>query len=146
MSNNYLSSEQFALLIRQLERQFRRTIEEKIEPHGVIFSHWIFLTILCEEDGLSQRDLANRSGLTTPTVHNAISKMESFGMIERIIPEKSKSRPLIHLTEHGLRLTDLLKSATVLANDVPTKGISTADLDIVRSTLLKMISNLSKPA
>ncbi len=139
-----LNSERFAHLVRQLERQFRRTLEEHLRPHDVQFGHWVFLRILWDEEGLSQRELADRSGLTTPTVHTAISKMEQLGMIERLVPEKNKSRPLVHLTPHGRDLKGTLEPLAVLANDAAMAEIDGADLDIAKSTLLKMIDNLNK--
>lgn len=139
-----LENERFAHLVRVLERQFRRALERQLEVHSVPFGHWIFLRILWEEEGLSQRELATRSGLTTPTVHTAISKMEASGMVQKIVPKENTSRALVHLTDRGRGLRDVLEPLAVSTNAAAASGIPQENQDMVRETLLRMISNLER--
>lgn len=137
------SEERIAHLVRLLERQFRRDLDRRLEEHGVMFGYWEFLRILWEQDGLSQTELADRSGLTKPTVHTAITKMEAEGLIERRVPEGARSRPLIHLSKRGQALENALVPCAVESNDLAAAGISNTDLKKFRKTLLHMIRNLS---
>ena len=146
MSTPRLEEERIAHLVRLLERQFRRALERQLDVHGVPFGHWIFLRILWEEDGLSQRELATRSGLTTPTVHTAITKMEASGMIEKIVPKQNTSRALVHLTERGRELRGVLEPLAVSTNAAAMTGITQEDRDRTKATILAMIANLSQLA
>lgn len=144
MSLPDLTDERFAHLVIVLERQFRKALEKQLESHGVLFGHWVFLRILWKEDGLSQRELADRAGLTTPTVHTAIAKMEQMGTVQRIVPERNTSRPLIYLTDHGRALRDLLEPLAIETNAAASAGISPADLATTKATMLQMIQSLSQ--
>jgi len=144
MSRPDLTDERFAHLVLVLERLFRKALETRLEPHGVLFGHWIFLRLLWKEEGLSQRELADRSGLTTPTVHTAIAKMEKMGTVQRIVPEHNTTRPLIYLTDYGRSLKDVLEPLAIETNTLAGSGLSEADLTTTKATILQMIDSLSK--
>lgn len=139
-----LENERLAHLVRVLERQFRRALERQLEVHGVPFGHWIFLRILWEEEGLSQRELATRSGLTTPTVHTAIKKMEVSGLIQKIVPKENTSRALVHLTDRGRDLRGVLEPLAISTNAAAMAGIPQESQDLAKATLLTMIANLDR--
>lgn len=135
--------ERIAHLVRLLERQFRRSLERRLEKHDVRFGHWEFLRILWHEEGLSQRELAVRSGLTGPTVHTAMNKMEAKGLIVRVVPEGARSRPVIHLSARGRKLEKLLVPQAIESNEVAVNGMTAKEIKASRTLLLKMIHNLS---
>lgn len=139
-----LEGERLAHLVRVLERQFRRALERKLDAYDVPFGQWIFLRILWEEEGLSQRELAKRSGLTTPTVHTAITKMEASGVIQKIVPKENVSRALVHLTERGRALRGVLEPLAISTNAAATAGIPQEDQDKTKATILAMIANLDR--
>ncbi|MEM9048373.1 MAG: MarR family winged helix-turn-helix transcriptional regulator [Pseudomonadota bacterium] len=144
MSAADLKDERLAHLNSVLERRFRRALERQLEPHGVPFGHWAFLRILWKEEGLSQRELADRSGLTTPTVHAAVTKMEAHGIIVRKVPAGNTTRPLVYLTERGRELRSVLEPLAVSTNAAATVGIPAEDLAKTKATLLRMIAQLAK--
>lgn len=144
MPASSLEDERFAHIIIALERLFRKSLESHLEPHGVPYGHWVFLRILWKEEGLSQRELADRAGLTTPTTHTAISKMEELGTVVRIVPKGNTTRPLIYLTDLGRALKDILEPLAVSINEVASEGVSAEDLATTKSTMLRMIDSLAK--
>ncbi|MEM9198960.1 MAG: MarR family winged helix-turn-helix transcriptional regulator [Pseudomonadota bacterium] len=139
-----LDNERFAHLVYLLERRFRRALERQLEPHGVPFGHWAFLRILWAEEGLSQKELADRTGLTTPTVHAAVTKMEEHGLIVRKVPEGNTTRPLVYLTERGRELRTVLEPLAISTNAAATVGISADDLATTKATLLRMMAQLAR--
>lgn len=139
-----LENERFAHVVISLERLFRKALESQLEQYGVPYGHWVFLRILWKEEGLSQKELADRAGLTTPTTHTAISKMESLGTVTRIVPEKNTTRPLIYLTDHGRGLREVLEPLAIAINATAGDDISDDDLATTKATMLRMIENLSK--
>jgi len=146
MNKTDLSQERLAHIIRTLERLFRRELERRMEQHGVPFGHWVFLRILWQEEGLSQKELATRSGLTTPTVHAAVTKMEEIGLIERRIPEGNTVRPVVYLTMRGRALRAVLEPIAIAVNEHASQDIPDKDLRVTTATILKMITRLSDKA
>lgn len=136
------TDERIAHLVRVLERRFRRDLEKRLEAHGVHFGHWEFLRILWKDEGLSQRELSDRAGLTTPTTHTAILKMEALGLVMREVPEGAIKRPVVYLTERGRSLETILVKEAVAANALATKGLDVDAIEALRATLIQMIDNL----
>src|SRR6056297_1470975 len=75
-----LTDERLARLIRTAARGFNRALSIRLSQHDVTFGQWIFLRILWPEDGLSQRELARRAGVTEPTTHSALRRLEAQGL------------------------------------------------------------------
>lgn len=137
-----LEDERLAHLVRLLERQFRRSLQSKLKQHDVMFGHWEFLRILWEEEGLSQKELANRAGLTGPTTHTAMTKMEQKGFIKRVVPEGGNSRPVIMLSELGHELEGKLVPLALSTNEAAIEGLSEEEVRQARSLLVKLTRNL----
>ena len=75
--------DRMAHLVRDAARGLTRALQFRLAAHGVSMGHWVFLRILWDEDGLSQRELAARAGLMESTTHTALRRMEALGFIER---------------------------------------------------------------
>ena len=101
------------------------------------------MRILWVEEGLSQKELADRAGLTGPTAHTALSKMEAKGLIEKEVPEGGNSRPVIKLSPFGRSLRDKLEPLAVHTNDISVNGLSENEVSQLRVLLLKMTRNLT---
>ena len=58
-------------LVRDTHRAFSRVLGAAIADAGVTIGMWFFLRALWEEDGLTQRELSRRIGMTEPTTVSA---------------------------------------------------------------------------
>lgn len=137
------SDERLAHIVRLLSRKFRRSLEYRLSEHKISFGHWIFLRILWEEEGLSQKELSKRAGLMEPTVHSAITKMESLNLVTKRAPNPKKRRQLVYLTEKGSKLRKALVPLAEETNRVAVEGIDDKELASLRKQLLNMIDNLT---
>jgi len=136
--------ERIAHLVRLLERQFRRNLQAKLKQHDVMFGHWEFLRILWDEEGLSQKELADRAGVTGPTAHTALSKMEVKGLIEKEVPKGGQSRPVINLSPLGRSLRLKLEPLAIETNDTASQGLAADEISQLRRLLIKMTQNLDE--
>ncbi len=137
------ADERLAHIVRLLSRNFRRSLEYRLSEHKISFGHWIFLRILWDEDGLSQKELSRRAGLMEPTVHSAITKMENLDLVEKRAPNPEKRRQLVYLTNKGSELRENLIPLAEETNRVAVDGINEKELVAMRRQLLKMIDNLN---
>ncbi|WP_335751736.1 MarR family winged helix-turn-helix transcriptional regulator [Sulfitobacter sp.] len=90
-----------------------------------------------------KKKLADRAGLTGPTAHTALCKMEAKGLIEKEVPEGGNSRPIIKLSPFGRSLRDKLEPLAVHTNDTAVNGLSENEVSQLRVFLLKMNRNLT---
>ena len=136
-------NDRLAHLVRDAARGLTRSLQFRLSGYETTFGHWVFLRILWEQDGLNQRDLSIQAGLTEPTTHTALQRMESLGLITRKHLPGNRKRLHIYLTERGHALKDQLVPLAEDVNATALGGISAEDVEITRRTLLGMIKNLA---
>jgi DNA-binding MarR family transcriptional regulator len=139
-----ISDERLAQLVRLAARGFKRALSIRLGPHDITFGQWIFLRILWPEDGISQRELAQRAGVTEPTTHSALMKLEAHGLIRRQTLPGNNRRQHVFLTEAGRAMREKLEPLAVDANLVAVQGLSSDEQDVLRRALLTIIANLER--
>jgi len=135
--------DRLAHLVRDAARGLTRALQLRLSEHSISFGHWVFLRILWEGDGISQRELSVRAGLMEPTTHSAVLKMETLGYVERRRQEGNRKRMHIHLTPAGHALKDKLVPLAEEVNRIAAQGVPAADVETTRRTLLAIIANLA---
>lgn len=136
------SEERVARLVRLAARGFNRALQLRLQTENVTFGQWIFLRILWEGDGLSQRELSDKANLTEPTAHSALTRMEELGYIVRRNIEGNKRRQHAFLTEKGWGLRDLLEPLAHEVNEIALAGLNTSERKTLYKALAFMIRNL----
>lgn len=135
--------DRLAHLVRDAARGLTRALQLRLSEHSISFGHWVFLRILWEGDGISQRELSVRAGLMEPTTHSAVLKMEALGYVERRRQEGNRKKMHIHLTSAGHALKDKLVPLAEEVNRIAAQDVPAADLETTRRTLLAIIANLA---
>lgn len=139
-----VTEERLARLIRLAARAFNRSLTLRLSNSGVTFGQWIFLRILWQEDGLSQRELSERANLTEPTAHTALSRMEELGLINRHNTSGNRRRLHAFLTQEGKKLRDVLEPLAIEANELAVEGLTADEQLVLRKALTVMITNLER--
>jgi DNA-binding MarR family transcriptional regulator len=138
------SHERIAHLTRLAARRFSRSLLIRLAQHDITFGHWVFLRILWDEDGLSQRRLSELANLTEPTTHTALAKLEQLGYLERRNLDGNRRRQHAFLTPAGRALRETLEPMAIEVNDISLQGISEAEREGLRRMLTQIIGNLEE--
>ena len=125
-------------------RAFTKALGELIEPHGVSAGQWRFLRVLWEKDGVTQRTLANRVGITEATAVKGIAGLESAGLVTREVDEADKRKMIIRLTPHARRLRKKLIPMVLKVNERALEGINQKDVNTARKVLVRAYQNLTE--
>jgi DNA-binding MarR family transcriptional regulator len=136
------SSDRLAHLIKLVNRGFIRSLQLRLADKSVSIGHWIFLRILWEEDGLTQRELSQRSGLGEPTAFAALKAMEKLDYVRRQRSAEDLRKTKFHLSKRGKALEDELVPLAYEVNDVATAGIDRKHSAEIRKYLAVMLRNL----
>jgi len=137
-----LSDERIAHIVRELAREFQTSLERRLLSHGVSFGFWAYLRELWNDDGISQRDLSDRLGLSGPTTHSVIKRMEKAGLVELRPIREDKPRRLVYLSGRGRELRSILEPLAEEVNALAVKGIGRDRLQELRHDLLQIHVNL----
>ncbi|MWD29019.1 MarR family transcriptional regulator [Aquicoccus sp. SCR17] len=139
-----LVEERFARLTRLAARGFNRALQIRLARYGISFGQWTFLRILWAGDGQSQRELSQLAGVTEPTTHAALQRLEGLGLVTRRNLPGNNRRLHVFLTERGLELRGELEPKAVEVNEVALDRLPAEERRILRSALLHIIGNLQR--
>ncbi|MCH3918425.1 MAG: MarR family transcriptional regulator [Spirochaetia bacterium] len=94
--------------------------------------------------GLSQKDIADRLGVSTPTVAISVKRMEKSGLLCKIPDEHDHRYNLISLTEKGRRLTDEAIEAFDSIDREIFNDFSPEDIAQLKRLLIHLMRNMEK--
>ena len=124
-------------------RAFSKALENLTEPHGVSAGQWRILRVLWEEDGITQREISERVGITEATAVKGVAGLEASGLITREVDESDRRKMVTRLTIKAKNLRKKLIPFVVDVNERALKGISRKDIDTVRRVLAQTYLNLT---
>ncbi len=131
-------------LVRFTHRAFLEDLQSHLATHDVNAGMWFFLRTLWEEDGITQRELSRRIGISEPTALHQLRKMESAKLLERRRSKTDRRKFDVVLTAKGRRLKQKLLPYAVDLNADALMGIPKSDVQIARRVLADIRDNLSK--
>lgn len=131
-------------LVREVDRAYTKLIEIEFGRHiDLTYSQWAFIRVLAHEDGLSQRELANRLGLMENTTLIALNLMERHGWLRRERDKMDKRRLRVYLTDKG-RAIERLRPVVREANLAAVAGMGADTVEATRRALQTMLANLDQ--
>ena len=131
-------------LARITFRSFSHVLEKHTLEHGVSAGQWRFLRQLWREEGLTQRELSNRVGMREPTTVVALKSLEKAGLVRRVPSTVDRRKVHVHLTDRARELESLLMPMAQQVHDLATHGLDDAEVEMLRSLLRRVISNLAE--
>lgn len=136
--------DRLAHLVKDAARAMVRGLQMRLAQHEVSFGHWAFLRVLWEKDGLTQKELSDEAGTTTPTTFTAVSAMEKLGYVERRYAPGNRKNTHVFLTRAGRALKRKLVPLAEEVNEVSVHGLRAAEINTARKVLLTIIENMAK--
>jgi DNA-binding MarR family transcriptional regulator len=131
-------------LVRDLNRAIQRALHARIQRHGVAPGAWYFLRVLWEEEGLTQRELANRVGMMEPTAVIALRGLERAGWIKRQRNAQDRRKIHIRLTPEGRALRETLLPLAHAVNADVCRGLSPEEHATLLALLRRARCNLAE--
>lgn len=138
-----LSDERITHVIKDVFRSTSLALQSRLRKKNILYSHWTLLRVLWRTDGLTQRQLSIQAGVTEPSTFNALVSMEKLGYIERLKVGNNKKQIRVFLTAKGNSLKNLIVPCAEDVNQIALNGISVAELNTTRKTLIAIITNLA---
>ena len=130
-------------LLGQVCRLVGRRRRTKLESIGLHHAQGMILFQLWQEDGISQRVLAQALHITPPTATNTLKRMERDGWIKRRRKESDQRIVRVYLTEKAKRLRREARASFKELDVEMTAMLTEQESDTLREALLKVRSYLS---
>jgi DNA-binding MarR family transcriptional regulator len=128
--------------VKDLLRMIQRAMQIRLAAHSVSIGQWVFLRILWEREGITQRELSELAGVSEPTTYSALLSMEKVGYITRHKVPSNMRNLSVCLTPEGRALKGVLVPLAEEVNAVAMGDLSAQEVAQFRQTLVRMIANL----
>ncbi|MPW17773.1 MarR family transcriptional regulator [Paraburkholderia sp. CNPSo 3157] len=136
--------DRLAHLVKDAGRAMIRGLQMRLAQHEVSFGHWAYLRVLWVTDGLTQKELSDETGTTTPTTFSAVSAMEKLGYVERRYAPGNRKNTHVYLTPRGRGLKKKLVPLAEEVNEISVAGLKATEINVARKVLLTIIENMAR--
>lgn len=130
--------------MRTTHRLIQKLLGLRLEEYGINVGMWYFLRALWLEDGLTQRELSDRTGTQEPSTLSAIVQMEKRGLIRRQRNAKDKRKINVFLTEEGRALQPVLMTVALDVLRAAKVGMSPREVEMLLCLLEQVQANMQR--
>jgi DNA-binding MarR family transcriptional regulator len=126
---------------RLLSNKLNKTFSEK--GYKITREQWITLSVLTDEKGITQQELADKGFKNKASITSLIDHMEANNLVIRSSDKKDRRIKRIYLTKEGEDLYVKLTKSAYTVIDKAVKNIDENDLQKSIDILNKIINNLT---
>jgi MarR family transcriptional regulator, organic hydroperoxide resistance regulator len=132
----------FISVFTRASKLMRGAADAAFSRHGVRVGQNLVLERLWEEDGLAPGEIAQRLGVSTPTVVKMATRMEAAGLLERRPDERDARLVRLYLTRRGRSLRQPLEDERKRLSERATANLTAAERRQFEAALARMVDNL----
>jgi DNA-binding MarR family transcriptional regulator len=137
-------SQSFGHSLRHVNRLIQRDLGARIAVLGITLGQWYVLRTLWDSDGLTQSELAQKTGIANPAMVVAVRSLLATGLVTRRRPKDDMRKYVISLTEKGASLEVPALRAALEANTEALQGVPPEDFAACMRVLETAQANLLK--
>jgi MarR family transcriptional regulator for hemolysin len=135
--------ESIGFVLYRTAMAFRKALDLELRRKtGVTFGQWKILTMLSREDGLTQKEIADRCEVEGPTLIPIIDKMEKEGLVTRKVDREDRRINRIFLTTKADAIWNSLVDCSMQVRKSSQRDIPEEQVKIMRGVLEKISQNL----
>ena len=130
------------VLIHTVDLEISQYLKKQLAPYRLAPEQHLVLALLLEREGLSQNQIAEQLGKDKSGIARMIVSLENKGFICRSGCSKDRRSVEVYLTDQGRELGETLKSITVAAREIISKGLTEEETSELRRLLGIVRSNV----
>ncbi|MHB1407478.1 MAG: MarR family winged helix-turn-helix transcriptional regulator [Desulfitobacteriaceae bacterium] len=129
-------------IISRTHAKMKNNLTKALKPYNVTPEQWAVLNRLWEQDGISQKELSEKSLKDQPTTTRILDKLEQRGLIRRQANPEDRRAFLIYLTNEGRDIRYPLINLARQALAQSLKGLSKEEQAELKNLLNRITDNL----
>ena len=95
-------------------------------------------------DGISLRELADKTGLAPTTLTSMVDRMEKVGLVCRMPDKNDRRKTLLALTAKAKNLEQDYKAVSDKMSEIFYKGFSNEEIRTCEAMLARILDNMKK--
>lgn len=139
---NFILDESVGFIISRTARKVKNYLTQLFKPFDITTEQWGILNRLWERDGVSQKELSEKSFKDQPNITRILDKLEEKGYIRREPNPGDRRAFLIYLTGEGRNLKEVLVPTAQKALDTALEGFSEEEVAQLKKMLNRIYLNL----
>jgi DNA-binding MarR family transcriptional regulator len=133
-------------LLKRLHLATRKAFDEVLAKHGLTAAQFEILQHVWRQDGLEQRILQERLGITSATLTGIVDGLVDRQLLtRRLSPEDARVKQLF-LTDKGVALDTQVKAVLGHVQERLLEGFSSAEIALLQDWMQRMIANMGEPS
>lgn len=140
--NYSIIEESLGYLISITGQRYKNEAWRRLRSFGITLEQWLVLNSLAMDEGICQRELAQRIDKEQPNTTRILDNMERKELIRRSPDPSDRRAFLVFLTEKGKCFLEELLPVAQQLRDESIKGFSESEIKIARELLQKFLANL----
>jgi MarR family transcriptional regulator, transcriptional regulator for hemolysin len=130
-------------IINRTAKAFIKALDSELrEKVGVTAGQWKVIVMLVDQNGLTQKEIADRLGLDGATLIPIIDKMEKYKLVVRKVDPADRRNNRIYRTERAEVLWDKMVKCVSSIKEISLKGIPDQNVKITKDVLENIWQNL----
>jgi DNA-binding MarR family transcriptional regulator len=131
-----------AFLTASITKRTAARFMQLLQSQNIDIGHsgWIVLSRLWEEDGLSQQEISDRSGVAKPNISTYIDALEHSHYVVRVDDPNDRRNYKIYMTEKAKSIKDTCRALAQQSNEESMKNLS----EIEKESLLKLLMKMNR--
>jgi DNA-binding MarR family transcriptional regulator len=123
-------------LAKKTATRFMQLLQQENITIGL--SGWIVLSRLWEEDGLSQQEISERSGVAKPNISTYIDSLEKNDYVIRVDDPNDRRNYKIYMTQKSKTLKLKCRTLAQQSNEETMENLSIGERETLQKLLKKM--------
>lgn len=135
-------NESLGFLLGNLAKKTAARFVQLMQAEGVDLGHsgWIVLSRLWEEDGLTQQEISERSGVAKPNISTYIDTLEKSDYVVRVDDPADRRNYRIYMTQKAKKLKDKCQGLAQQSNDETMQHLTSTE----KETLLRLLHKMHR--
>jgi MarR family transcriptional regulator, organic hydroperoxide resistance regulator len=141
--NDSPTPDSLGFLIYRAALSLKSALQRCFKENGydITGEQWAIIRILLEEDGLSQREIAERTFKDKPNITRMLDALGKKRLIFRQPDPEDRRKYCIYLTKEGRQLHEELLPLIQDLRQKTTQNLASPEIDNLKATLIKIYQN-----
>jgi DNA-binding MarR family transcriptional regulator len=145
--NYYPTKDSLGYLLYRTALALKAALQRCFKENGyeITGEQWAIIRHLWEEDGLSQREIAEKTYKDKPNITRMLDALENKRLIFRQPDPRDRRKYCIYLTKEGRHLHERLSPLVQNLRQRFTQNLPQHDIEVLKDTLNKIYQNIGRP-
>lgn len=129
--------------LRKITQASYSRVEERLEKYGLVKGQAHLLVLIRDNDGCTQKDLAEMLDLKYSSMSERLNKLELLGYIERSVDENNSKYKRIYISSAGKMAAVQCRRIQNEFEEMMYRGFTKKDIKQLESYLDKIVKNVN---